>query len=59
MMIKSNDDSEIQLYVEFNYMYMLDGICPSTQHLCFGVTRHCTLCNTHERFCGKSCITLE
>ena len=44
--------------LQFNYMSDC-GSCLSTQHLCFGVTGHCTLCNTHECFCDKSCIDLE
>ena len=37
------------------FAYMLDrGTFPSTQLLCFSVIEHCTLCNTHECFYGKS-----
>ena len=35
------------------------GTCPSIQQLCFSVTGYYTLCNTHDCFCGKSCIALE
>ena len=41
--------------LQFNYMWDR-CICPSTQSLCFGVTGHCTLCNTHECFLAKYCI---
>ena len=41
------------------FSFMLNrNTCPRTELLCFGVSAHYTLCNTHKCFCGKSCIAL-